>query len=119
MSLLAGFDLMSEISNPTILKMIKANLKIQGSPVSPPFQIQMPISTGGVNGNVAIIIEDVTLDLNADTSLTLTMPFDKTSVMIQSPINITMCPLAGNLTIKAPLHLVSSGNNKEAFSKYG
>jgi len=113
MSLLAGFDFASEISNATILKLIKANLTIQGVPASPPFQIEVPISSSGISGSASLIVKDLTIDLNSDNSLSLNLQFHKTSVMITSPLTRDICPVDGTITIKTPLLLVSAGSNKK------
>ncbi len=50
MTLLAGFDLVTEISNETIVKQLKKNLQVGGAPVNPPFELTLPLANGGTTG---------------------------------------------------------------------
>ncbi|MBI5902012.1 MAG: hypothetical protein HZB84_00810 [Deltaproteobacteria bacterium] len=116
MSLLAGFDLVAEISNETIRKLLKKNLQIGGKPVNPPFELSLPISGGGASGTAHLIVTDLQLDLNADDTITLTLSFDRTSVVTTAPLPLTVCPLDGNITITAALQLVNAGGSNQQVS---
>lgn len=104
MSLLAGFDMVTEISNATIRKLIRKNMSIGGVPANPPFELTLPLS-GGLIGRVHVVFDDLLLDLNSDDSLTLHLPFSLTSAMVTSPLSLTICPLSGTMHIKVPLVL--------------
>lgn len=106
MSLMAGFDIVTEISNETITKLIKKNLQIGGQAVTPPFEITVPI-TGPASGSAHMIVTDLVVDLNADDTMTLTLTFEDGSVVVTSPFNRTIYPLAGSFTIKAAIQLVN------------
>jgi hypothetical protein len=116
MSLMAGFDFLTEISNDTIRKLIEQNLQIGGQQIVPPFELNLPISSSGVNGSAHLIVNDLQLDLNADDTLTLTFAFDRTSVMVTSPLSLTICPLSGDLTITAAVQLVNAGGSAQQVS---
>lgn len=120
MSLMAGFDFITEISNETMRKLIENNLQIGGVPVSPPFELNLPISSSGVNGNAHVIVTGLQLDLNSNDTITVTLSFDRTSVVTTSPLPLTVCPLDGNITITAPLQLVNAGaSNKQVSVNLG
>lgn len=116
MSLMAGFDLVTEISNETILKLLKKNLQIGGEQVNPPFELSLPIAGGGANGTAHLIVNDLQVDLNANDTITLALAFNHASVMISSPLALTICPLDGSITINAALQLVNSGGSNKQVS---
>ena len=64
-------------------------------------------------GSVHVVVTDLSLDLNGDESLTLHLPFDRTSAAVQSPAAITICPLDGMINIKIPLSLAASGSTRQ------
>src|SRR5262249_31617187 len=112
MTLLAGFDIVTEISSAAVLKLIKSQMKLGGGvSVNPPFEITVPISGGGVTGNVHMIVDDVLLNLNQDDSATLTFNFSNTSLIAQTPA-LTITALDGSVTVKAPLALVPSNQTQ-------
>ena len=120
MSLLAGFDFLTEISNETIRKLLENNLQIGGVAVSPEFELNLPISSNGVSGNAHLIVTDLALDLNANDTLTLTLSFDRASVVTTSPLAVTVCPLDGSLAITAAVELVDvGGSNKQVSVNLG
>ena len=114
MSLLAGFDLVIEISNAEILNEIKANMQINGVAVNPPFEQDIPIAGG--NGNAHMIFDDMQLDLNDDDSITLTMIYENSSVTIS---DLTLYPLNGSISFKVPLQLIDSENGKALSVNFG
>ena len=116
MSLMAGFDLVAEISNETVRKLLEKNLQIGGVPVNPPFELNLPISGGGASGTAHLIVTDLQVDLNSDDTITLTLFFDHTSVLTTTPMSLCVCPLDGNITISAPLQLVSAGGSNKQVS---
>lgn len=109
MSLLAGFDFVAEISNQTLLDLVKANLKIQGKPANPPFELTIPITSSAANGSAHLIVTKLNLDLNPDDSITLTGAFANSSVSIVSPLSATLSSLDGTFTVNAPIGLVPAG----------
>ena len=113
MSLLAGYDFVLEISNATLLKLIKANFKIQGTPANPPFELSLPITEAGISGMVHLIANDMKIKLHADDKATLTLIFSNTSINLTSPVTITMSKLTGSIAIKAPLSIVSAGSSNQ------
>jgi hypothetical protein len=107
MTLLAGFDMVTEISNATILKLIKKNMKIGGVSLNPPFELTLPF-TGG-SGH--LIVDDVQLDLTDDDKINLALTFSQTSATLAAPISRVVCPLSGTMTIKADVSLVAAGGS--------
>ncbi|MDQ3918329.1 MAG: hypothetical protein M3348_07610 [Acidobacteriota bacterium] len=116
MTLMAGFDLVAEISNETVRKLLEKNLQIGGAPVNPPFELSLPISGGGASGTAHLIVSDLQVDLNGDDTVTLTLSFKQTSVMVSSPLALTVCPLGGDITINAALKLVPAGGSAQQVS---
>ena len=112
MSLLAGFDMVTEIANPTIRNLIRKNMSLGGVPANPPFELTLPLGTG-FSGSVHLVVTDLQLDLNSDESLTLHLAFDRTSAFAQSPLPLTICPLEGTIHVKVPLSLTGSGNTRQ------
>lgn len=108
MSLMAGFDFLTELSNTAVLKLIKGNLTIQGKLANPPFEINIPISTSSVNGSAHIIVTDLQLALNADDTITLTLLFKNTSVHVTSPLTFIISALDGKFAIKTSILLTKS-----------
>jgi hypothetical protein len=113
---MAGFDFLAEVSNETVLKLIEQNLKIGGVSASPPFELTLPLAGGGVNGTAHLIVTGMTLDLNANDTITLKLAFDRASVVISAPLPLALCPLDGNFTITAALQLVDAGNSNKQLS---
>jgi hypothetical protein len=109
MSLTAGFDLVLEISNALLLKLLKSNLKIQGVAANPPFEITVSITTSGVTASGHVIVDDLQLDLNADDTVTVTLLFSNSSIIAETPLPLTVSALDGNLAIQAPIKLGESG----------
>jgi len=110
MSLMAGFDLVLEISNRALLDLIKSYMKVGSVLVNPPFDFNMPFGIG----NAHVVVRDLQLDLNADDTVTLTLVFDSASVT--TALN-AVCPLDGSMTITAPILLTDlkdgvAGNQK-------
>ncbi|MDQ5826046.1 MAG: hypothetical protein M3441_17770 [Chloroflexota bacterium] len=108
---MAGFDLVTEISRETLLKLLKNNLRIGEVLVNPPFELTLPVSGSGTGGSAHLIFTDLQLNLNADDTITLTMAFNRASVTIFSPVEATICPLDGSITINAALQLVNTGGS--------
>ncbi len=102
MTLMAGFDFVAEVANSALLDLIKAQVTIQGTPANPPFEFDVPVTPVGANAHV--IVNELLLNLADDDSMTLTLKFQKSSVIAQSP-SITVAPLEGDLTITAPMLL--------------
>jgi hypothetical protein len=116
MTLMAGFDFVAEISNETLLKLIENNLKFGGVSVSPPFELTLPLQSGPVSGAAHLIVTDLQVDLNADDTITLTLSFDRASIVSTAPLALTVCPLDGNFAITAPIQLVNIGGSNEQVS---
>lgn len=98
MKLMAGFDMVLELSNETVLKLIRSNLSIGGTVLSAPFELSLPLS-GPASGYTHMIVTDLRLDLNEGEKITLSMPFDRGTVVLSSPLSRTIGPLSGTISI--------------------
>jgi hypothetical protein len=107
MSLMAGFDIVIEVSRATLLNLIKANLQLQGVPLAPPFQIDIPIVDAGQAGTANLIVTDVKLSLNGGTdTVTVTLVFEDTTISIGAQ---TISALDGTIDIRASVQIVPTG----------
>jgi hypothetical protein len=81
MSLMAGFDLVTELSQDALLKLLKANGSMDGEPMSPPFDVELSLAIASLTANVHLLVNDVSLVLTAGTNqLTLVLEFDSGEV---------------------------------------
>src|SRR5215468_6510538 len=113
MSLISGFDLLIEISNETIRKLLQTNLQIGGVSANPPFELSFPIS-GDANGTAHVIVTDLQVDLNANDTISLTLSFDRASVAMTAPLSLAVCPLDGNIVISdVKLEMVDDGSSNQ------
>ncbi len=66
MSLMAGFDLVAEISKDALLRLIMKNLtmpkKMGGQLANPPFEVSFPVAAGKAH----LIVKKLALDLLSD-----------------------------------------------------
>lgn len=116
MSLMADYDMIIEFSNSTILKLIKGNLKINNVNAVPPFEFLIPISKN-VKGNGFLIVSDIQINLNENDTITTTLFFIKSSLLIKNPIEFSFCPLDGFIEIESPIRLIEG--NSSNFKKIG
>lgn len=113
MSLMAGFDLVAEISNDALRTLLIQNLKINGVAISPPFELTVPVTESELSGTIHVVVTDLELNLNANDTVTLILPFDRTSAAITTPLPITVCALAGSIAITAKLEKQADGHGLE------
>lgn len=113
-NLLAGFDIVLELSKQTVLDLIQnQQLGTIPSPI-PPFEltIQNMSFPGALSGEIVqanIIVDEMTLDLNADDSIYINMHFDNSSVIGQGLSLLPISPLDGNITITIPGLTIDNG----------
>ncbi len=116
MSVLAGFDLVIEVSRETVLTLVKANVEIDEQPIDPPFEIFLPISYPGGDGSGHIIVHKVDLMLTGDRDVMLLFFFHNSSVIFEPPVSITASLLDGTMSVRATLELADSGTKKKVIS---
>lgn len=104
MSTLAGYDLVTEISNSKILEFIKANCSIQDIRLNPPFEISVPVAYGIFSGLGTIICEDLDLDFISADRMNLILSFDQSSLVVNTP-DVSFCPLDGTMEMETTLML--------------
>lgn len=107
MSLLAGFDLVAEISRGALLRLLQKHLKIAGQPMRPPFELYVPVAAPAATGEAHLIVSGVDLVLNPDDSVTLAFSFERSSVEVSTPASVVLSKLAGQIRITAPLRVHS------------
>ena len=116
MSLLAGFDFVTEISNAAILKLIKSEMRIGEVLLNPPFDLTIPFAVGSGH----LIVDDLQLDLTDDDTVNLHFSFSNSSVEVQYIISRVICSLSGKLSIKLPLKLeLARGNTLQVAADTG
>ena len=100
MSLMAGFDLIVELSNETVLKLIRNTLTFEGQKLEPPFETAFTFASTA-SGSAHMVFTGVELDLLDNDTLTLTLPFKFGTIMLDAPITRAIGPLSGTLTMVA------------------
>ena len=110
MSLLAGYDVAIEVSNPTLLRLIEKNLLINGVAASPPFELYLSLDPALPGGQAHLVAQNLELDLLAGGSARLTVDFDNGSVL-GSTLNVTL--LAGQLVVTANAGLFDASNGRK------
>jgi hypothetical protein len=118
MSLMAGFDVVTEISNSAFLGLIKATVQIGGVSMRPPFEMTLPFGSGPVSGSAHLVGTNILLDLNADNTVTLTLDFDRGSVILSSPPELVICPLNGVILIQTTPIQISTLTVKAVVSAF-
>ena len=116
MTLLAGFDLVSEVSHDTILYLIRSHLKVGGVLANPPFEITIPVSGSGGSGSAHLVVTGIHLDLNADDTATLTFDFRTGSVQFSSPQALSVCPLNGTIAVHASISLHPGSHHTQSIA---
>jgi hypothetical protein len=109
MSLLAGFDVVIELSPAGLLEVLKGKLKLGAVRANPPFELLLPFAVGGVSATMDTIVTGATVAVNADGTLTLTWKFgvgSGTSITLGPPVETTIPLLSGSLAVTAPIVLV-------------
>src|SRR6516225_10514892 len=112
MSLMAGFDFVSEISRSSLLELTKAGFEIQGKPANPPFEFTLPVPSAGASAHV--IVDSVDIELGKDDRMAITFAFNDSSVVGDSPA-VTVSPLAGSIVVKAPVGLAATSADPTKF----
>jgi hypothetical protein len=103
---MAGFDLVLEVSNTTLLRSIKRYVQFNDLSINPPFETIVPLPAISDDVYIHLIVDDLLLDLNTDDTLTLTFVFTNMSI---TRSEVLVGGLDGNIRITAPLQLVDSG----------
>lgn len=101
MNLLAGFDTVIEISRRGLQKLVDSQLRVGGRTLSTPFEFDLDKSFPIITGHV--IVDSVTLTVNANDTLTLDFHFVNTAVSIEPAPGTWISNLAGNWLLTAPL----------------
>jgi hypothetical protein len=115
MSTMAGFDLVIEVSQKTVLHLIQANLRFAGRPLNPPFELDLPIPIG-VDAYAAVMVTSMSLDLAAGQDVRLILNFENTSILSRIP-SLAITLLDGKVTIHTGLQLIDApGVNQKALA---
>jgi hypothetical protein len=113
MSLLAGFDIVTEISKAAVEKILKSKINVNGTPLLPPFELSISISVNGKPGTAHLVVTDTVngvrlTSLDANENAVITITFTDSSV-IAGPFSAT--PLSGTLSVSVPLRVTGPGEN--------
>ena len=108
MTLMGGFDLVTEISKITLLNTIRRKMLIGAVSINPPFALNIPVTYSEVTAVFRVIVNDIKLDLIEDQNIKLTMTFNNSSIIVSSPTKLTMAALDGQITITSTVKLAGS-----------
>jgi hypothetical protein len=97
--LLAEFDCVIEISNPSALLLIKSQKTIAGQALNPPFEIEVPSADVALSGIIHLIVEDTKLDFLDTDVVSLRLDFVSASIAGISGLD-------GEITIKVPVEVI-------------
>jgi hypothetical protein len=106
MSLMAGYDLILEVSRVTVEQLLKVYIQLDGASANPPFEVQIPV-TAPVSGLVSVIVTDLHLELFGDRGARVTFPFTGGSAIFESPPR-TISLLDGTMTATAEVALIDA-----------
>ena len=106
MSILAGYDIVIEVSPQSVLEIIKANGVIDGESINPPFEMFVPMTVAGVAAVGHIIVRDLALFLDGDADVRLVFVFENSSIVIHPPLSRTISLLDGTIDVKTTIELV-------------
>jgi hypothetical protein len=114
LTLTAGYDIVTEISKKILLNLVKWKLTIHGVPINPPFELNLPISSGGIIGILNVIVHKLSLDHNKHAGYfpvpedSLTMEFIGSSFRLSNPKELVITSLEGTIKISAPIRVIGS-----------
>jgi len=91
MSLMAGFDVILECSNATVVRLLEASFQIGSGTANPPFDVDL--------GTLHLIVTDIQVDLRAGDRVGIIIGFSNSSVT--SPVMIS--PLDGSFTVSVKI----------------
>jgi hypothetical protein len=110
MSLLAGYDVAIEVSNPALLIQIEKNLLINGVAANPPFDLLLALAPAVPGAQAHLVARDLELDLLPAGGARLTVAFDSGSVL-GGPVDVTS--LVGQLVVTAVAGIFDAGNGRK------
>jgi hypothetical protein len=107
MTITAGFDTVSELTEEMVGDLVRGNLAIGGQPRRPPFELQLPLPMNG-GGTVHVIFTGVDVRIMSADRIRIRLPFERGSVVG----TVTLCPLAGTVDVVASVAMrpVSGGS---------
>jgi hypothetical protein len=105
MSLMAGFDIILEFSNATVVKLLEANLTIGSGTANPPFDLDL--------GVAHLIVTDLQIDLLKNDIVRLTVVFNNSAAL--SPVVIA--PLDGSFNLD--VHIIKDSNGRPVLNLPG
>jgi hypothetical protein len=114
MSLMAGFDLVAEVSREAILRLLQRTVRIDERAIVAPFDLEVPVSTPvGEELLAHMIVTQVTLDLVGDRDVRLSFHFANSSVISDTPGVFAVSLLDGVITVRVPLQLFDEPPNQK------
>lgn len=117
MSLLAGYDVVIEISKNAFQRIIQSQVKINTISLSTSFALAIPISVSGINIRASLLVRNWNLILEPGTNrIMLVFSFNSSSIFSENP-NLTIRNLNGLLTVKTSILLLPiPGKNYKGIS---
>ncbi|MGB5928644.1 MAG: hypothetical protein WBH03_10740, partial [Cyclobacteriaceae bacterium] len=82
---MAGFDVVIEVDDDAITRLLRSQLKINGAPASPPFELVANVSSPLATGSTQLIVDDLTLTCQADDVATLRLGFSCWTINVTTP----------------------------------
>lgn len=95
MTILAGFDFVSEISHAALLKQLASTPVVGEQMFRTPFELTVP----GALGSAHFIVDKLELDINGDNTVTIALEFSKSSVTTTANPPASIHPLSGTITV--------------------
>jgi hypothetical protein len=117
MSLLAEYDFVAEITKNKILDLIKKNWLVDGSPAQPPFDLRFSFSRNGVTADVFLIISNMSLALEGDNFMSVTLDFERSSASITGLFVAEYLDCKGTITISQLAIALASKSPTDIFTK--
>jgi hypothetical protein len=110
MNLMAGWDVIIEVSRPTLERLIRTNVRIGEKRLKPPFELQFPV--GGVaSGTVTLIVTEVLLRLSGSRGAELSLVFSGSSAELDTPAR-QLSLLQGHAQVKGNFALLDSPDGR-------
>jgi hypothetical protein len=106
MSLMAGFDLIAEVSREAILRLLQQTVLMEGRAIVTPFDLDVPVSTPvGEELLAHMIVTQLALDLVGDRDVQLSFNFANSSIISDTPGLFAVSLLDGVITVRVALQL--------------
>lgn len=115
MSVMAGFDLVIEISPGVLRDFARANLRIGGRAMNPPCEMRNPFNLPLIgSGTSYLIVSDLQLVLQGERGAKITLTFGDSAIESDTLAGFSAYGLAGTATVELELRLVEVAPFRQA-----